>query len=80
MNEARVYSDIVKVVDGDATLYTYKFLFNTKTNVGEFADGGVLTNRRTCSKRSAATIMPTRRRLVAVERVEMRNDEYELKG
>ena len=31
--------DLVKVVDGDATLYTYKFLFNTKTNVGEFADG-----------------------------------------
>lgn len=45
LNEARVYSDIVKVVDGDATLYTYKFLFNTKKNIGEFADGGVMLNR-----------------------------------
>ncbi|MFR8223749.1 MAG: OstA-like protein [Alistipes shahii] len=40
LNEARVYSDIVKVVDGDATLYTYRFLFNTKENIGQFADGG----------------------------------------
>ena len=26
---ARVYSDLIKVIDGEATLYTYKFLFNT---------------------------------------------------
>ena len=45
LNEARVYSDIVKVVDGDATLYTYRFVFNTKENIGQFADGGVLINR-----------------------------------
>ena len=45
LNEARVYSDIVKVIDGDATLYTYDFRFNTKTNVGRFDRGGVLTNR-----------------------------------
>ena len=44
LNEARVYSDIVKVVDGDATLYTYKFLFNTKKNIGEFADVRVMLN------------------------------------
>ena len=45
LNEARGYSDIVKVVDGDATLYTYRFVFNTKENIGQFADGGVLINR-----------------------------------
>ena len=45
VNEARVFSDIVKVVDEDATLYTYEFLFNTKENVGEFGGGGVLVNR-----------------------------------
>ena len=26
VNEAQVFSDIIKVVDGDATLYTYSFL------------------------------------------------------
>ena len=80
VNEARVYSDIVKVVDGDATLYTYKFLFNTKTNVGEFADGGVLTNRENLLEAVRGYYYADTKELVAVERVEMRNDEYELKG
>ena len=80
VNEARVYSDIVKVVDGDATLYTYKFLFNTKTNVGEFADGGVLTNRENLLEAVRGYYYADTKELVAVDRVEMRNDEYELKG
>lgn len=41
-NEARVYSELVKVVDGDATLYTRRFLFNTLDNVGKFGNGGVV--------------------------------------
>ena len=41
-NEARVFSQIIKVVDGDATLYTYNFKFNTKTNIGSFSGGGVM--------------------------------------
>ena len=41
-NEARIYSDIIKVVDGTATMYTYNFTFNTKSNVGTFTGGGVV--------------------------------------
>ena len=59
LNEARVYSDIVKVVDGDATLYTYKFLFNTKKNIGEFADGGVMLNRENKSPPSGTSERPS---------------------
>ena len=44
-NEVRIYSKLVKVIDGDATLYTPHFSFNTKDNIGEFWGGGVLTNR-----------------------------------
>ena len=80
VNEARVYSDIVKVVDGDATLYTYRFLFNTKTNVGEFGDGGVLTNRENLLEAVRGYYFADTKELVAVDQVEMRNDEYELKG
>lgn len=80
VNEARVYSDIVKVVDGDATLYTYQFLFNTKTNVGEFADGGVLTNRENLLEAVRGYYYADTKELIAVDQVEMRNDEYELKG
>lgn len=80
VNEARVYSDIVKVIDGDATLYTYKFLFNTKDNIGEFGDGGVLINRENLLEAVRGYYYADTKDLVAVERVEMRNDEYELRG
>ena len=80
LNEARVYSDIVKVVDGDATLYTYKFLFNTKSNVGVFDDGGVMINRENLLESVRGYYYADTKELIAVHRVEMRNDEYELKG
>ena len=79
-NEARVYSDIVKVIDGDATLYTYEFLFNTKDNIGEFGGGGVLTNRDNLLESVRGYYYADTKELIAVERVEMRNDEYELTG
>ena len=80
VNEARVYSDIVKVVDGDATLYTYKFLFNTKSNVGQFDNGGVMLNRENLLESVRGYYYADTKKLIAVDRVEMRNDEYELKG
>ena len=80
VNEARVFSDIVKVVDEDATLYTYEFLFNTKENVGEFGGGGVLVNRASRLESVRGYYYANSKELVCVDRVEMRNDEYELKG
>ena len=80
LNEARVYSDIVKVVDGDATLYTYKFLFNTKDNIGQFDEGGVMINRENLLEAVRGFYYADTKELIAVDRVEMRNDEYELKG
>ena len=80
VNEARVYSDIVKVVDGDATLYTYKVLFNTKSNVGQFDNGGVMLNRENLLESVRGYYYADTKELIAVDRVEMRNDEYELKG
>ena len=80
LNEARVYSDIVKVVDGDATLYTYRFVFNTKENIGQFADGGVLINRDNRLESVRGYYYANTKDLICVDRVEMRNDEYELKG
>ena len=80
VNEARVFSDIVKGVDEDATLYTYEFLFNTKENVGEFGGGGVLVNRDSRLESVRGYYYANSKELVCVDRVEMRNDEYELKG
>ena len=41
---AEIYAPIVKVVDGDALLYTYNFSFNTDTRVGSYEGGGVLVH------------------------------------
>ena len=79
-NEARVYSDLIKVVDGDATLYTYKFAFNTLDNIGIFADGGILINRDNLLESVRGYYYADTKELICVERVEMRNDEYQLKG
>lgn len=80
VNEAQVFSDIIKVVDGDATLYTYSFLFNTLDNVGEFDGGGVLVNRENQLEAERGYYYADTKELVCVDRVEMRNDEYELRG
>lgn len=80
LNEARVYSDIIKVVDGDATLYTYQFVFNTRTNIGEFDGGGVLINRDSRLESVRGYYYGDTKELISVDEVEMRNDEYELKG
>lgn len=80
INEVRVYSELVKVIDGDATLYTPNFSFNTKDNIGEFWGGGVLTNRENIMEAQRGYYFSDRKELVAVDEVEMRNEEYQMKG
>lgn len=77
---ANVYSDLVKVVDGDATLYTYRFLFNTKSNIGEFGDGGVVTNRENRLESDRGYYYADDRTVICVDRVEIRSEEYDLTG
>lgn len=80
INEARVYSDIVKVVDGDATLYTYDFSFNTLDNIGTFNDGGVVINRDNIMESERGYYYADLREMICVERVEMRNETYQMTG
>ena len=79
-NEVRVYSKLVKVIDGEATLYAPHFSFNTKDNVGEFWGGGVLINREHVMEAQRGYFFSDTKELVAVDEVEMRNDEYAMKG
>ena len=80
LNEARVYSDLVKVIDGDATLYTHEFLFNTLDNVGRFGGGGILIKGDHLLESDRGYYYANRREVACVERVEMRNETYQLKG
>lgn len=79
-NEARVYSDLIKVADGDATLYTYTFVYNTRTNVGEFSGGGILLNGENRLESQRGYYLGDDKLVAGVDEVQMRNEEYALKG
>lgn len=78
--EATVYSDIVKIIDGEAVMYTYHCKYNTSKEVGEFSGG--------CYVEKGANLMESQRGiyntkthdLTAIERVEMRDDVYQMRG
>lgn len=79
-NEAKVFSQIIKVVDQKTVLYCYNFTFNTKTNVGEFYGGGVVRsddNHIECQK---GYYYADLKRVACVKQVQMRNDTYSMKG
>lgn len=79
-NLVTVYSELVKVIDGEATLYASSFQFNTKENVGRFSGGGVLLNRDNVMEAQEGYYYTDLKELVAVRDVQMRNNEYEMTG
>ncbi len=79
-NRAEVFSPLVKVVDGDATLYTRRFSFDTGRNVGSYAMGGVMTNRDNMVESDRGYYYTETHDLVGVGDVEMRNENYSLRG
>lgn len=58
INMARVYAPLIKVVNGDATLYTYNFSFNTLDNIGHYTGGGTMLQKRTGLNHVMGIIMP----------------------
>ena len=77
-HEAKVYSKIVKVVDGDATLLTYNFTYNTKNNIGRFSGGGVLISGDNLLEADRGFLYSDTHEVIGVERVQMRNNEYDM--
>lgn len=78
--EARVYSEIVKVVDQGAVLYTYNFKFNTGTNIGEYYGGGVVMDEDNLLESERGYYYSDQKDIICVENVQMRNDTYEMTG
>ncbi len=79
-NEAEVHSELVKVIDEDVTLYTYKFKFNTLDNIGIFADGGVVTKEDNMLESERGYFFADKDEIVCVENVQMTNKEYQMTG
>lgn len=80
INKAEVYSPLVKVIDGDATLYTFRFSFDTYTKVGEFSGGGVLFNRGNQLEADRGYYFSDTHILSCVGKVEMRDSTYEMRS
>ncbi len=78
INLARVYSSIIKVIDGDATLYTYNFNFNTKDNVGRWWGGGVVYQQDNVMESEVGYFYSDLHEVVGVRGVEMKNDSHQL--
>ena len=77
---AEVYAPIVKVVDGDAMLYTYNFSFNTESKVGQYNDGGVLVHDNNIIESVRGYYDAENHDIICVENVELHGDEYDMKS
>lgn len=80
INKAEVHSQLVKVIDGDATLYTRRFVFDTYTQVGEFSRGGVLFNRGNQLEAEHGYYLSDSHQIACKGSVEMRDSSYLLKS
>lgn len=77
---AQVFSPLIKVYNGDATLYTYNLLFNTADNVGEFHGGGTFTNGTNLMEAERGYFYADLDEIVGVDNVQLQNETYQLKS
>jgi lipopolysaccharide export system protein LptA len=79
-NIAEIFAPIVKVVDGDALLYTYNFRFNTADKVGRHEGGGVLVHDNDIMESVRGYYYVDNHEIVCVESVEMHGADYDMKS
>lgn len=77
---AEIYAPIIKVVDGDALLYTYNFRFNTEEKVGSYKDGGVLVHDDNIIESVRGYYDAENHNIICVENVELHGEEYDMKS
>lgn len=79
-NMAYVFSPLIKVVDGDATMYTYTFSFNTLENVGRFGGGAIVTKGDNRLEADRGYYYADSSVVICVDAVEMQDSQYKLKS
>lgn len=79
-NIAEIYAPIVKVVDGDALLYTYNFRFNTADKIGRYDNGGVLVQDNDIMESIRGYYYVDTHEIICVESVEMHGADYDMKS
>lgn len=79
-NIARVYSPLIKMIDGDAVLYTYNFIFNTLYNIGEYFGGGTILRGQTQLESERGYYYADTKDFVCVGKAELRDTAYQIKS
>ena len=77
---ATIYSELVKVVDGEAVMYTYKCMFDTAEEVGVFYDGCYVNKGESHLEAQRGYYNTKSHNLIAVDNVEMRDEKYIMTG
>ncbi|MBQ8366308.1 MAG: hypothetical protein IJX40_01060 [Alistipes sp.] len=77
---ATIYSDLIKVVDGEAVMYTYHCTFNSSSNMGHFYGGCYVEKGESLLEAERGYYNTDTHDLIAVDRVEMRDEKYLMTG
>lgn len=77
---AEIYAPIIKVVDGDALLYTYNFQFNTEQKIGSYTNGGVLVHDDNIIESARGYYDAQNHDIICVDKVELHGEDYDMKS
>lgn len=79
-NIAKVYSPLLKLVNGDATMWVFNYMeFNTQTNIGKYNEGAVITQRDNLMESDRGIFNGDSSTITFAGRVAMRNDNYKIR-
>lgn len=79
INQATVYAPLIKMISGNAILYTFQLKFNTKTNIGEYSSGGVIIQKDNLMESDMGIYDADRKEVKFLHNVAMRNEDYVIK-
>ncbi len=77
---ATLYDDLIKVVDGEAVMYTYNCTFDTANEVGRFSGGCFVEKGESLMESDRGYYYTDSHELIAVDNVEMRDETYLMTG
>ena len=80
IGSAEIFAPIIKVVDGDALLYTYNFKFNTESKVGTYNGGGVLLHDNNIIESVRGYYDAEKHDIICVGNVELHGEQYDMKS
>lgn len=79
-NIAKVYSPLLKLINGDATMWVYNYMeFNSQTNIGEYNEGGLILQRDNLMESDRGIYNGDSSTIKFIGRVAMRNDNYKIR-